>query len=222
MTLHLSEQFDAATLERGRDYVRRGLVVSVETLPDGTLRGGVANERGRLYQQKIATLRDRVDGICTCPVGYNCKHVAATLLFQEADKRHAPGLAAPLCQIPAARIRTISRTCRMAVLSAGIGLSFGKPRSDPKQASRTLPKPGRLHPGTVGDFKSERWATSFRNRGRHRSEFADPCPRRHLHKPSCRNGEAGGVCARSSRCSNPLFELPFLVRSHVEVGILTI
>jgi hypothetical protein len=29
------------------------------------------------------------------------------------------------------------------------------------------PRAGRRHVGTVGDFKSERWATSARNRGRH-------------------------------------------------------
>lgn len=33
------------------------------------------------YAQNIATDRLHIDGTCSCPVGYNCKHVAAVLLY---------------------------------------------------------------------------------------------------------------------------------------------
>jgi uncharacterized Zn finger protein len=43
MDIRLNEHFDGATLQRGRDYARRGLVVSVEPLANGALRAQVSN-----------------------------------------------------------------------------------------------------------------------------------------------------------------------------------
>ena len=96
MDLRLTDHFDPATLQRGRDYARRGLVGSVRALGDGALEGRVSNGRGTLYQQRITLNRGRLDGICSCPVGHNCKHVAAVLTqWSERQDRH-PGLAAPV------------------------------------------------------------------------------------------------------------------------------
>ncbi len=77
MYIRLSEHFATPTLQRGRDYANRGLVVDLEPLEDGTLRGRVSNGRGKTYRQQITLGRDLIGGICSCPVGHNCKHVAA-------------------------------------------------------------------------------------------------------------------------------------------------
>ena len=96
MDIRLSDHFDPTTLQRGRDYERRGLVVSVERSADGALTGTVSNGNGKSYQQQITMGRSLVDGICSCPVGYNCKHVAAVLLVWGDHGQQHPGLAAPV------------------------------------------------------------------------------------------------------------------------------
>ncbi len=96
MDIRLKDHFDGVTLERGRDYAQRGFVVAVEPLLDGALRGRVSNGRGKSYQQRITMRRALVDGICSCPVGYNCKHVVAVLMTWAAQQYEHPSLAAPV------------------------------------------------------------------------------------------------------------------------------
>ena len=96
MNIQLSDHFDRTTLQRGRDYARRGLVGPVEALTDGALGGRVSNGRGNSYQQRITFGRGRVDGVCSCPVGRNCKHVAAILVLWAEQQERRPGLAAPV------------------------------------------------------------------------------------------------------------------------------
>jgi superfamily II DNA or RNA helicase len=92
----MKDHFDGATLQRGRDYARCGLVSLVEPLADGAIRGRVSNGRGDSYQQRITLGRGLVDGNCTCPVGHNCKHVAAVLMIWAEQKDRRPTLAAPV------------------------------------------------------------------------------------------------------------------------------
>ncbi|MGI3213036.1 SNF2-related protein [Roseovarius tibetensis] len=96
MDIRLNEHFDGATLQRGRDYARRGLVVSVEPLANGALRARVSNGRGESYQQRITVMRGLIDGSCSCPVGYNCKHVVAALVTRADQQTGQPGLPAPV------------------------------------------------------------------------------------------------------------------------------
>lgn len=88
--MHLRDHFDAGTLQRGRDYARRGLVSAMETLSDNTLKARVSNGRGDSYQQRISIGNGFVDGICSCPVGHNCKHIVAVLIKWEATSQAAP------------------------------------------------------------------------------------------------------------------------------------
>ena len=96
MNIRLSDHFDKPTLQRGRDYARRGLVGSVEALADGTLGGRVSNGRGNSYRQRITLGHGLVDAVCSCPVGHNCKHVAAVLVIWAEQHDRRPGLAAPV------------------------------------------------------------------------------------------------------------------------------
>ncbi|MHB1172401.1 MAG: SWIM zinc finger family protein [Lacisediminihabitans sp.] len=75
---------DEASLERGRDYFRRGLVLRATTHSDGTVDGVVEGEN--LYR---VTLRAR-SWSCDCPIGVQgvfCKHCVAVALAA----REAPG-----------------------------------------------------------------------------------------------------------------------------------
>ena len=71
---------------RGLDYFERGMVRSVEFDTPCRVNGRVSGSRSKPYSV-WATLALEVDGRllsveghCSCPVGFNCKHVAAVLL----------------------------------------------------------------------------------------------------------------------------------------------
>lgn len=74
---------------RGQLYVRNDRVLEVEWHLDGNyLTGKVAGGSAIPYNQTIRAEEHYIDGTCSCPVGYNCKHVAAVLIqwmFQNAD-----------------------------------------------------------------------------------------------------------------------------------------
>jgi superfamily II DNA or RNA helicase len=81
------------SFKRGRDYARGNRVLVVEWDADiGTLTGSVVGN-GALYDTAafFAADDDGVrafrDGECTCPVGYNCKHVAAIVIAAIGGRR---------------------------------------------------------------------------------------------------------------------------------------
>jgi hypothetical protein len=71
---------------RGLDYSRKGRVMAVERRADGVVTGKVRGNADKPYTQTIVLGHDaagglrRIAGACSCPVGHNCKHVAAALL----------------------------------------------------------------------------------------------------------------------------------------------
>ena len=79
---------------RGLDYVNRGMVHAVEFVSPSKVSGEVAGRQSRPYSVVVRYKKwskDRLiplQGSCTCPVGYNCKHTAAVLIAarQEAKK----------------------------------------------------------------------------------------------------------------------------------------
>jgi len=99
------EFFSRLTLERGLAYAEEGrasiggLHASAGMLRiTGSCRG---NARKPYRLDVLLTLADgavgRVAGTCSCPVGVNCKHVAALLLTWRAVPRHHPEGAADGC-----------------------------------------------------------------------------------------------------------------------------
>jgi superfamily II DNA or RNA helicase len=73
-------------LSRGRTYARKGAVFGVEWNPKSlVLTGKVQGTRSNPYRAK-ASFKDGISGLrldwghCSCPVQFNCKHVAALLL----------------------------------------------------------------------------------------------------------------------------------------------
>jgi superfamily II DNA or RNA helicase len=85
LQIALPRLFDAETRRRADALVANGNVLAVQgTLHDGRLLSKVRGSTGNSYQQviRISPGQDgtRVDGSCTCPIGFNCKHVAAVLI----------------------------------------------------------------------------------------------------------------------------------------------
>ncbi|WP_159436589.1 DEAD/DEAH box helicase [Pseudovibrio sp. Tun.PSC04-5.I4] len=61
--------------------MNKGYVGELIGSPQNNLLSEVRNESGVVYRQRIqAASGDTIDGDCTCPVAYNCKHVAAALI----------------------------------------------------------------------------------------------------------------------------------------------
>ncbi|MBP2301830.1 SWIM zinc finger family protein [Azospirillum picis] len=97
--------FDAGTFERGRRYWQegrvRGLEVKHERADRWTLASSVRGSGRVPYDQDImVTVADgkvvELDGNCDCPIGYNCKHVAAALLdWAERLSRQLAGRPSP-------------------------------------------------------------------------------------------------------------------------------
>jgi len=91
----LARAFGTGTLDRGRDYVRRGHVLSCEVSdanPRITLvHGNVRGSGRRPYSTTVTLAEDPsggwLDSRCTCPVIRMCKHAAALMLVAGA----APG-----------------------------------------------------------------------------------------------------------------------------------
>ncbi len=75
-------------VERGRAYFKQGRVLAMTQRAVGeglVIEAEVAGSDSRPYRQTISIApssggRVRIDGECSCPVGWNCKHVAAALL----------------------------------------------------------------------------------------------------------------------------------------------
>jgi superfamily II DNA or RNA helicase len=95
------------TFARGLVYSRNGHVVAVERQADGEITAKVRGNAARPYTQTIAVGHDaggglrRITGECSCPVGYNCKHVAAALLaLASRETIQAAPQNAPLRQAP--------------------------------------------------------------------------------------------------------------------------
>ncbi|GAB6053113.1 hypothetical protein JCM17960_19330 [Magnetospira thiophila] len=88
--------------DRGRAYQRQGRVLEAVFQDGGKTINGLVQGSGRhLYRQVVGILPTgaamAIDGHCSCPVGYNCKHVAAVLLeglTQPAGRTLAPERAA--------------------------------------------------------------------------------------------------------------------------------
>lgn len=81
----------SGTWQRGLDVERRGLVYEFSLTTGGeTLEARVGGSHDEIYRQVITVSRDRAGalhglrGVCTCPVGVDCKHVVAACLAAAA------------------------------------------------------------------------------------------------------------------------------------------
>jgi hypothetical protein len=67
-------------LQAGAQYVREGRVLKAERIGETEIAATVRGGDKAPYTQTITLDGRAIDGFCTCPVGFNCKHVAAAML----------------------------------------------------------------------------------------------------------------------------------------------
>ncbi len=89
----LSEHFDHATLMRAIGLQPEQALLSLHEEP-GTLHTRLRGSATGVYEQTISFFVDprtglHLRGLCTCPVGFNCKHTAAALMAYEAGLARA-------------------------------------------------------------------------------------------------------------------------------------
>ncbi|MEN2788156.1 DEAD/DEAH box helicase [Sphingomonas oligophenolica] len=90
-----------SAFEKGRAYQAQGRVAALRISDDATQVTSKVRGSGReVYSVDITLERgddglDDIIGDCTCPVGYNCKHVAATLLEALSGRWSAAGTVSP-------------------------------------------------------------------------------------------------------------------------------
>ena len=121
------------SFKRGRGYARGNRVVAIEWDASAeTLTGSVVGQ-GALYSTAafFAATPDGAltfdDGECTCPVGHNCKHVAA-IVIAATDNRGAgrPGRRSPRQLAPEAQPRSWDAPLR-ALIDAPAAQAAGNP-----------------------------------------------------------------------------------------------
>ena len=92
--------------QRGLDYARKGRVRGIGVAGDGDIISAQSKGSGaRIYQTMV--FRKQHDqrgpeawvGNCSCPVGANCKHVAALLITARSLAQEEPDVAAPAGQV---------------------------------------------------------------------------------------------------------------------------
>jgi superfamily II DNA or RNA helicase len=93
----LERTFGAKAFERARSYARRDRVLSLDWDPDERVLVAEVLGHGAVYET-IAYFDDRedgrlgfVEGECSCPIGYDCKHVAA-IVIAAIEAQAIPGL----------------------------------------------------------------------------------------------------------------------------------
>ena len=91
----LVAQLGSEEVHKGAFVLADNGVVDVEMSDDGTdVYSTVTGTKSRLYEQNIAIMTYgksvQIEGDCTCPVGFNCKHIAAVLLHCLAEGESRP------------------------------------------------------------------------------------------------------------------------------------
>jgi SNF2 family DNA or RNA helicase len=102
----IEHNLETRFIERGRDYFRRNKVRRFEFQGRNRLGGEVSGSGNRVYEVDIQFHRRAgvsiIDGDCSCPVGYNCKHVAAVLFAALEARGDAVPVRSTRASIPAA------------------------------------------------------------------------------------------------------------------------
>ncbi len=79
----IRKHFEAATIQRGQEFVRGGKVSEISLAGD-SIKSTVIGENNRAFHQDILLYQTRngisFDGTCDCAVKHNCRHVAAALM----------------------------------------------------------------------------------------------------------------------------------------------
>ncbi len=147
----VSQMVGATTFARGRAYARQGAVLRSRWLEDGRyLVGEVQGSDTDPYTVEVIVTRSDtgqladIDGACTCPIEYNCKHAVALLIADGTQRTTRPALTLVRDGGPAARPATPATRPATAPRPA----SRPAPTSDWERSLRLLVAPDAA--GTAG------------------------------------------------------------------------
>ncbi|GAA3952771.1 DEAD/DEAH box helicase [Allohahella marinimesophila] len=137
--------FDKKTLDKGRDLFRRGKVLDVHVQDDGELQGLVQGSTREPYRQTVfvnnpATNprgKNRVMGLCSCPVHRDCKHVTAVVFEYFAQQAEAiTAEPANITPVKATEAKPSQRPTRRIEAEPQPLLRFGKGRYQAHRSGR--------------------------------------------------------------------------------------
>ncbi len=115
-------EFGVGDLQRGQGYAQQGRS-RLLSLKDNTLLASCRGSGSQTYQQRI-TLHPYgqgwgVTGNCSCPVGFNCKHVASALLTLQTQQEQGVDLSPLIVSSPQVREERLDTLHPSPVLSLG-------------------------------------------------------------------------------------------------------
>ncbi|MCF6208804.1 MAG: SWIM zinc finger family protein, partial [Ghiorsea sp.] len=85
------DNLDDVYLKRGREYFKNGHVEKLNfDAKNQTITAEVIGSKPKPYKVSISFDQYDVDGDCSCPVQFNCKHVAAALYAVMAENSNLP------------------------------------------------------------------------------------------------------------------------------------
>lgn len=143
---------DPATFSRGHGYAEQGMAQVIEHDPEeGYVRGTCVGSGSQVYLVEVdydlsrhGVLHD-LQGECSCPVGYNCKHVVAMVLTARRAER-AQGASGPHWR------RVLSEAFpepRQHVTPLALAVEFNPERPSPSPTSLSFPWSGRHEDGIL-------------------------------------------------------------------------
>ncbi|MCF6318063.1 MAG: DEAD/DEAH box helicase [Proteobacteria bacterium] len=97
-TYQISESFDLGAYARGKKYFLEGKIVSYTVLAENSKKVHITSKVEGSYKSNytqeifISKISHGVmfQGNCSCPVGYNCKHIVAVCFQYQYDVSHKP------------------------------------------------------------------------------------------------------------------------------------
>lgn len=89
------DELDDRTLDRAEDYYLKGKINSIEySFNPLRCQASVAGSKRQAYSLHITEEDGQCFASCSCPVGYNCKHIGAVLFYLEGVLEYKQGLGA--------------------------------------------------------------------------------------------------------------------------------
>ena len=131
----LIAQFTASEISKAQSIRREGKIKALTASEDGSRASGrVRGTQGNVYEQVMRVTRVgralKIEGVCSCPVGFECKHVLA-LLLELVDRQPVPEKAvkpAPLPEkIPPSSVKPAPVPVSQSVGASSLG-SVSSPR----------------------------------------------------------------------------------------------
>lgn len=171
----LEEEVGSRSFQRGVDYARKGRVMRLVWESRSLALAGRVVGRGGLYETTAYFEEDNagwvvfLEGECSCPVGFNCKHVAAIVLAA-ADPDLTIGRAASRERTPPASVR--QPVVEPPSWERSLEELLGSPAAAAQQGGTPLAIELSLDPGAAGSSIS-RWltATIVRRGGRNGKDW---------------------------------------------------